>query len=222
MCIGEAFVQNSMGGGVAFMGNTRTGWGGTPEDPDHYSVLQDRLLYDSLYDQGIYCMGDCFSYLKNNAYEGPDPYNLCQYTFTQMTLLGDPGVFVWTEDPQALTVTHDDSLPFDEYSTFSVQVMHEGSPVDEATVCLWKDGDLYEVGSTDPSGTVSFGVTPGTLGRMDVTVTKHNYLPYEGHARVKWGNTPIPTVSEWGMIAMGLLIVAAGATVFARRRPARI
>jgi hypothetical protein len=218
MSIGEAFVQNPTGGGIAFMGNSRWGWGGPADDPNHYSLRQDRLLYESLFDEGLYRLGQCFSYLKNGAYEGPDPYNLNQYCFTQLHLLSDPGLSVWTEDPQGLTVTHDDTLIVGEYTTFPVQVHSGGSPVDQATVCLWKDGDLYEVEETNPSGTASFGFTPTTTGIMYVTVSGHNYLPYEGQAIVR--SEPIPTVSEWGLVVMALILLTAGTLVFARtKRP---
>ena len=44
---------------------------------------------------------------------------------------------------------------------------------------------------------VSFSFTPGTIRVLDPTT--------------------IPTVSEWGMIVMSLLLVAAGCVVFAKR-----
>jgi hypothetical protein len=182
--IGEAFVQNPHGGGVAFIGNTYYGWGGAAPDPVHYTVLQDHLLFKSLFDEGLCRLGECFSYLKNNAYEGADPYNLNQYCFTQLTLLGEPELSIWTEDPQDLTVTHDDTLVVGELTAFPVQVSSGGGPVDQASVCLWKDGDVYEIEPTDPSGIASFGIAPGSIGTMCVTVSKHNYLPYEGQAEV--------------------------------------
>lgn len=181
--IGEAFVRNPAGGAIAFMGNTHWGWGGGPEDPAHYTVLQDHLLYKSLFVEGLHKIGACFTYLKNGAYEGPDPYNVGIYCFTQLTLLGEPQLAVWTEQPQGLTVTHDDTLVVDVPTTFPVQV-YGGGPVDQATVCLWKDGDVYEVEQTDSLGLATFGFTPTTTGDMYVTVVKHNYLPYEGSAEV--------------------------------------
>jgi hypothetical protein len=40
------------------------------------------------------------------------------------------------------------------------------------------------VGETDASGQVVLNPSPGTEGTMYVTVTKHNYIPYEGAATV--------------------------------------
>ena len=182
--VGEALVQLSNGGAVAFIGNTRTGWGGSPSDSDHYSARQDRLFFQSLFDEDIYGLGACFSNLKNGAFEGFDPYNLNMYCFTQLTLLGEPELSIWTEDPQSLTVTHDATLIAGVSTTFPVQVFSDGNPVEQATVCLWKDGDVYEVGQTDELGSAVFDFVAGSTGTLYVTVSKHNTLPYEGEADV--------------------------------------
>ena len=222
--IGEAFLQHPTGGGIAFMGNSRTGWGGPPEDPDHYSVRQDRFFYRNLLDDGFERLGANFSDLKNDEFSPDDPYNLHQYCFTQLHLLGDPELAVWSDEPQSLTVTHDATLPVGEYTTFPVEVYSGGNPVDGATVCLSKGFDVYEVEET-VAGTATFGFTPDTVGTMSVTVTGHNYLPYEGNAVIQ-GDGTIPTVSEWGMIGMILLTLCVGTVVFSprsrRSRPAAL
>jgi hypothetical protein len=214
-CIGEAFLRNANGGGIAFMGNTCTGWGGPPEDQDWYSVRQDRFFYRNLFDDGIVRLGDNFTDLKNDEYDSNDPYNLHQYCFTQMHLLGDPGMPVWSDEPQGLTVVHDGTVLVGEYTDFSVQVDDAGGPVDGATVCLWKPGDVYEVATT-VAGAASFGITPSTGGTMHVTVTGRNCLPYEGQVIIY--AEPIPAVSQWGMSVMLLLMLAAG-TIVLRRAP---
>jgi len=181
--IGEAFVLNPGGGGVAFMGNTCIGWGGSSEDSDYYSIRQDRYFYRNLFDLDIRRLGENFTRLKNDEFDPVDPYNLHQYCFTQLHLLGDPGMTIWTEDPQALSVTHFESLVVGDPATFPVQVSSGRAPVDSATVCLWKDGDLYEVGQTSGGG-VTFNFTPASQGTLYVTVCHRNCLPYEGYAVV--------------------------------------
>ena len=181
--IGEDFVRNPNGGGVAFIGNTRYGWGGSLEDPDWYTSQQDRFFYRNLFDDGFVELGANFTDLKNDEFDPYDPNNLHQYCFTQLHLLGDPEVPVWTEDPESLAVTHDDVLTVGEPTTFLVEVYSGGNPMDGATVCLWKDGDIYEVENT-VAGVATFEITPATTGTMYVTATEHNYLPYEGQAVV--------------------------------------
>lgn len=181
--IAEAFVGNPNGGGISFIGNSCLGWGGPPEDPDHYSVQQDRFFYRNLFDDGFERLGENFSDLKNDEFDFYDPYNLHKYCFTQLHLQSDPGLTVWTEDPKGLTVTHDNTIHAGQPAAFMVQVESGGNPVDQATVCLWKDSDVYLIEQT-ASGVASFAFTPYTAGSLYVTVTKQNFLPYEGTVAV--------------------------------------
>ncbi len=181
--IGEAYVQNVNGGGVAHIGDTRTGWGGSGADPIHYTVMQDKYFYRNLFDDGFERIGTNFTDLKNDEYDPDDPYNLHQYCFTQLTLLGDPGMPVWTEDPRVLTVEHPGTAFAGQPAVFPVAVTSDGVPVDGATVCLWKGDDVYEVAET-VSGTATVAFTPETAGTMRVTVCARNNIPYEGEATV--------------------------------------
>lgn len=182
--VGEALVRNSKGGAVAFMGNTCIGWGGPTSDPDWYSVRQDRYFYRNLFDDGFERLGANFMDLKNDEYDNNDPYNLHKYCFTQMTLLGDPELVVWTDEPGTLQVFHNQAVRAGESAVIAVSVTDGGSAIEGARVCLWKDGDVYEVAHTDTLGEVSFNITPSSAGEIEVTVTKHNYLPTESKAYV--------------------------------------
>jgi hypothetical protein len=173
------------------MGNSSIGWGGPAENPDLYSLRQDRFFYRNLFDLGIERLGENFTLLKNDEFDFDDPYNLHQYCFTQLHLLGDPGLRVWSEEPDILSVSHPSSAPVGEPVAFPVQVLCEGSPVDGATVCLWKNGDVYEVAET-LGGTVDFGFTASTEGSLYVTVCHRNCIPYEGGAIVDTTASVIP------------------------------
>ena len=179
-CIAEHFVQNANGGGVAFVGNTRSGWY-SPGYDDYYSLRFDRYFFRSLFNQGHYQLGACFSDHKNDVYLENSTY---QYIFTELTLLGDPELPIWTEDPESLAVTHDDTLTAGEPVVFPVEVYAGGDPLYDATVCLWKHGDIYEIDQTDYAGHASFVIIPATTGTMFVTVTERNYLPYQGEVEV--------------------------------------
>ena len=189
-CIAEHLVRDTNGGGMAFVGNTRYGWYYQGYD-DYLSARFDRYFFRSLFSQGHYILGECFSDHKNDSYESEDVY---QYIFTELTLLGDPELPIWTENPVSLAVSHAATLNAGQYTTFPVTVTSGGSPVNTATVCLWKDGDVYEVAQTNASGIASFGFTPASNGTMYVTATKHNYLPEESSATVIAGTTYTLTV----------------------------
>ena len=179
-CIAEAFVQNTNGGGLAFVGNSRYGWY-SPYNDDYYSLRYDRYFFRSLFTQYQRRIGACFSDHKNDAYQGGDT---SKYIFIELTLLGDPEVPVWTDTIQTLSVSHPSLVSVGVPNTFNVQVSSGGDPVYDSPVCLWKDGDIYEKEYTNTSGVASFTITPGSTGTMYVTVTGFNYLPYEGSASV--------------------------------------
>jgi hypothetical protein len=52
-------------------------------------------------------------------------------------------------------------------------------PVESAYVCLWKVSEIYLTGYTNANGDIAFNPSACTEGTMYVTVTKHNYLPYQ-------------------------------------------
>jgi len=179
-CIAEGFVRNPNGGGVAFVGNTRSGWY-SPYSGDFYSLRYDRYFFRSLFNQGHYILGECFSDHKNDAYQNDDTYRFC---FVELTLLGDPELPIWTDDPTLI-----DSVSFPNNintgsQQFTVTVTDGGSPVNGALVCVQKGSEVYEYGTTNSQGKATFTINPVTTGSMDVTVTKHNLLPWEGTATV--------------------------------------
>jgi hypothetical protein len=87
---------------------------------------------------------------------------------------------VWTNVPQTLLVDHPTSIQNGEIN-FPVTI--DPSPNgEEITVCLKKDMEDYAVQCTTGTGgpiTVNFTFTPDTPGNLDVTVTAHNFIPYE-------------------------------------------
>ena len=96
---------------------------------------------------------------------------------------------VWSEAPKSLAVNHVDTVYLGR-GTFVVHAESGGSPIDGALVCLWKDGDVYEVGET-VSGDASFALAPASPGTLLVTVSHRNHVPYEGEAAVAYDQTSV-------------------------------
>lgn len=191
-CIAEHYVRDDNGGGVAFIGNSRYGWY-NPGYTNTLSLLYDQYFFRSLFPQNHYLLGECFSDHKNDGYHNDDLY---KYIYTELNLLGDPELPIWTDNPKNITnVNYPDSLPLGSQSvTFTVIL--NGNPVNGACVCLQKPGEVYVYGTTDANGQVIFNINPLTPGTMDVTVTKHNLLPWEGTATITEVNNPPNTPNE--------------------------
>ncbi len=152
---------------------------------DLTSISSNHLLQENLYH-----LGAAFSDHKNDGYQEDPGDDYYQYIFTELTLLGDPELPVWTENPSAFVVSHPSTIPLAS-STFTVHVQTTGgSNVQNAYVCLWKGDEIYERGSTNSAGDITFTILPETGGSMQVTVTKQNYLPSETTATVIENNLP--------------------------------
>jgi hypothetical protein len=181
-CIGEHFVQNNNGGGVAFIGNSRYGW--------YYSGSYDTLsmgydveFFKSIFQDNLYHLGAAFSNHKNDGVSN-DAWS--KYCFTELTLIGDPELPIWKEDPISMTASHLTQIPVG-MTSFEVTVTSNGNPVNQAYVCLWKGSEVYLTGTTNSAGVIAFTLPSLSSGAMSVTVTKQNYLPYVGMVMVGEG-----------------------------------
>jgi hypothetical protein len=135
-----------------------------------------------------------FNTLYDGIY-GPDQFWGSRRIMFTSNLFGDPELPIWTDVPQDLEVVHASSLPLGT-GPYTVSVTSGGAAVEAATVCLWKGAEVYLVGETDESGNIIFSPSPVTEGVMYVTVTKHNYIPYEGAATASSEAVVKPTLDS--------------------------
>ncbi len=177
-CIGEHFINNPNGGGVAFIGNSRYGWG-SPGNPKYgYSDRFDQQFFAALFSRDMYRIGATVADMKSFYVpfsQQENVYRWCQY---QINLMGEPEMPIWTDTPQTLWVERPDTIIVGD-SQFPVTV-YNGSgglePVPEALVCLVKGDEVYQRGLTDQQGQVLFEISPSSAGEMCVTATAHNFL----------------------------------------------
>ncbi|RLI51470.1 MAG: hypothetical protein DRP09_19250, partial [Candidatus Thorarchaeota archaeon] len=184
-CLGETWLKKYPGGAVASLGATAPSY----TDPNHG---YDKELFRQFCQYGEYRIGwisnEAASYIVQH-YPSYGKYNAKMYLW-----LGDPATEIWTDIPATLTVSHPTQISTGP-TNVDVTVTQSGSPVSGATVCLYKDGEVYEVQTTPSNGIASFSITTYTSGTLYVTVTKHNYLPYEGTIDVSGGAVdPIPDI----------------------------
>jgi hypothetical protein len=182
-CIAEHFViYNPNQAAVAFTGNTRSGLYYSGDVASLTNGL-DKQWWIALFFWGKQILGQTLAEAKHRFSTPNDIYRYCEWTFN---LLGEPAMPIWTDEPDSFVVAHPNWLP-PEPSSFDVHVddAETGTPVNQAYVCLWKGDQVYLTGHTDPSGDVSFSPSPSTVGNMYVTVTKHNYLPYQDQVDVR-------------------------------------
>lgn len=186
--ISERFVIYNAGqAGVAFTGNTRSGWY-SPGAPESLSGQLDREWWEGVFQYGQGDLGHALVWSKHNFPQAMNVMKHCEWTFN---LLGEPAMPIWLEVPRDLSVSHPDSI-FTGRRDFRVLVQDESGPIEGALVCLMKEGDVYEVGTTDSDGEVVLTVRSSSSGALTVTVTAGNHLPYEGTSWVSQNRSLVP------------------------------
>jgi hypothetical protein len=181
-CIAEHFVNSANGGGF-FIGNSRYGWF-TPSFPGYGSSdLFDQEFFSEVFlklkpQLGVALAGSKLRYAA-------DAHRVNDYRWVcfELTLLGDPEMALWTDQPTNLMVNYPDTIPVGE-SEFLVSVMDDTQPVKDALVCVSKGAEVYERGMTGVDGQVRLRILPTSAGTLSITVTADNFLPYQGSAVV--------------------------------------
>uniref|UniRef100_A0A7V1EIL2 T9SS type A sorting domain-containing protein n=1 Tax=candidate division WOR-3 bacterium TaxID=2052148 RepID=A0A7V1EIL2_UNCW3 len=194
-CIADAFVDaylhNQQGNqgpfnACAFLGNTRNGlmsyshdlqyefywrifnpwWIGAPPEPSwtRIGVAEALSKCGNRINWGDYC---------------------ARYVCYTHNLFGSPYFESWTDTPGNLQVTHPTRIYVGQQIQFTVTVKDAMTNrlLRYAKVCLNKPGDIYQVGSTNANGQVTFTIKPQTTGTLKVTVTRlhnadNNYTQY--------------------------------------------
>jgi hypothetical protein len=170
-CYSEAGLLTSANSGlVASMSNSRGGM--------HAQKVTAYAFCDALYDTGW--ISDRTACLPPNwplSYLG-EAYrcskNFTAMSFVYMNLLGSPLMYVWRDNPEQLRVSIPhffltEGVPED----IPVTVTDGTSPIEGATVCLWKKDEVFSVMVTDDHGRAVFSnvtVADGS-GETDLVIT---------------------------------------------------
>ncbi len=177
-CIAEHFIHSPQGGGVAFIGNNRYGWG-SPGNPGYgYSDVYDREFFVVLFKHSGYKhLGLALAEAKIHFIPYARDANVWRWHQYQINLLGDPEMPVWLGIPNDMEVSLPDQIPTGDV-TLRVVVSADGWPLDSVRVAVAKpDESLYEHTYTDANGTAILNLHVETEGNLIVTVTKPNYKP---------------------------------------------
>ena len=139
-------------------------------------------IWGGVLNEKIYHMGAALTrgklelYLNYYAGDSGAAWNFTYW----INLMGDAAGEVWTGVPQTINVSHPASLALGANAVTVTVTKSTGLPLAGADVCLYLSGQTQVVGQTDAAGTVELPVDVTTAGSLLVTVTKHNYYPYQG------------------------------------------
>ncbi len=184
-CLAEAFTRDPDGGACGSLGASRTSF----TDANHSF---DKALFKAAFDCGdscIYALGNIINYGKKTMMvqwgdRGLD--NARMYLW-----LGDPEMQIWTKQPEAMEAEYPGYIETGEPIEVTVTVIRDENPLSGALVCLYKPEDVFERGITGTNGQVTLTVNPSSSdSNLYVTVTKHNFHPFEGVIGVVVGVPP--------------------------------
>jgi hypothetical protein len=173
-CIAEHWV-NSPGGGVAFVGNSRFGWGSPGNPGNGTSDRFDRKFFEELFNQGLDRIGVAHAAHKDAFVAEAQVDGYTRYCLYELNLLGDPEMRVWTDTPVSAVVNHPAAVPIGEHP-FVVTVSRDGSPISGATVHL-TNAELSVASATGPDGIAILSPAPSAEGALTLTVTGQGMLP---------------------------------------------
>ncbi len=184
--IGEHFVRNPNGGGVAFIGHSSYGWGSPGNPRFGYSDRFDAQFYAELFNNPLPHIGQVLALAKAHFIAYSRDANVYRWHQYQLNLLGEPEMLVATDSIKNLLVFHPNSVPLGA-SRIVITVTDNGLPLRNALVCIQKGNEVYARGYTDFSGQVRLNINPTTYGNLTLTVTAHNFLPYQTELPVMTG-----------------------------------
>ena len=175
---------------------------GTPTQPKGAvasigtATIGTHTMFNNAVDMGFYygvfvdkmeTAGAALARGKLNLYLNyPDNPNNYVTIFTHWnSLIGDPALQMWTDVPQSFTINHENSISSGT-NYIDVEVLdYFNDPVEGAYVTILKGNDIiFESGYTDINGRITLSVGSASLGSVDLTVIKRNFVPYQGQFQI--------------------------------------
>ena len=152
----------------------------------NFNNVLDGGFYSGVFDDSLFTVGQALARAKMELYmqyplnRGPGhAWNSVECYFYMYTLMGDPGLDMWTEIPQDFIVEHPAIVPVgSNHLNFAVKDTL-GQPLDQAYVCITDGSEIISKGFTDSNGEIQLPVSAGAGCSYTVTVTKHNFKPYQ-------------------------------------------
>jgi hypothetical protein len=176
-CLAEAFLENPIGGAASCVGANESAF---PNAASYYMNEYYRLLYD----EDFVHIGETFarSRLPRTPF-AEDADNVDLWTHYIYTLLADPEMAMWTDEPDTFNVFHVSNVDLGT-SQILVNVTAGGVPVDSAFVCLSKGIDDYQVAATNSLGNATIDFTSESPGSISVVITGFNVARHQSYIEV--------------------------------------
>ncbi len=189
-CLAEVLMNNSNGGCVGVIMNSRYGWG-TPPIMGPSEKLSVRF-YDFLFLRDSIEIGKAHSRSKDYYQASAQANNVYRWCVYELNLFGNPSLPLWTDIPINLTIQKPDTIQTGS-QTLRIIVRSQGQPIGNAKVGVYKENEVLTSGYTNNQGILDILINPITPGYLYVMAYKKNYYPKEESIYVITG-TPRPHI----------------------------
>ena len=171
----EAWLRAENGGAVAAIGTATIG------THTRYNNCYYLGTWDALLNSGDYRIGVAHSGGKQAlfaSYDLSEPHTVEIWSVWN-NVMGDGATEMWTSVPRDFGVNHPTQLALGAQAV-TIDVTYLGSAVDGARVCLYQQSSGEQVsGLTDATGQVVLSIPELDAGSVRLTVTGHDFLPYQ-------------------------------------------
>ncbi|UCE18506.1 MAG: hypothetical protein JSV84_16915 [Gemmatimonadota bacterium] len=183
-CVAEGWLRAGTPlnpkGGIAIVGPTAS------NTKVYFNNVLDGGFYSGVFDDSLFTVGQALARAKTELYNqyplnrGPGhAWNSVECYFYMYTLIGDPGLDMWTDIPRLLTVEHP-SVIESGVNVLDLKVKDSmNRPVSDAYVSLTRGGEILSGGFTGGDGRIALPQSVEIGDSVRITVTKHNFKPYQ-------------------------------------------
>lgn len=169
-CFTESWIRTGYRGAIVSLGSSVSSFW---EEDDY---LQ-RRMFDIMFDSGQTWIMGGVNTAKLFFYQYFGDIPITHEYFAMYNLMGDGSIDIYSDIPHPITVDYSKKIPIG-ICTLSVFVKDNGTPVNEALVCI-KTDSIY-AGYTDSTGNAMLFITTTQPCTGLITVTGHNLKTYEG------------------------------------------
>ncbi|MCD6501549.1 T9SS type A sorting domain-containing protein, partial [bacterium] len=154
-CIAEHFVNNPNGGGAAFIGNSRYGWGSPGNAGRGYSEVLDRAFWEEIF-AGNFQLGAALAISKARFVPYARWANVWRWVIYEVNILGDAATGAITGN-SPISMAHEI-----EGGDLGITVEGAAEPVSGAVVSAFDDDGLIDRSTTDAHGFAHLSITGGS------------------------------------------------------------
>jgi hypothetical protein len=190
-CFSEAFLRHPAGGAVGVVCATHISYSGQNDglaagiidgiwpDPGLVPLFPHNTNPTVAPHDPLYHMGLALNQGKmrmSETWNGASaPFNYEQYTYELFHFLGDPSMQIWTAEPATITASAASSMMVGQ-TNYTIS----GASCAEGVATMLFDGEIIgRCQLTNGGGVMTLDPAPQTTGTALLTITSHNYRPYE-------------------------------------------